>query len=39
MALPPLELPPIVERVALLPGDPFALWITWEKLLWKRVER
>ena len=25
MALPPLELPPI-ERVALLPGGPFALW-------------
>jgi hypothetical protein len=24
MALPPLELPPIEERVALLPGGPFA---------------
>jgi hypothetical protein len=25
MALPPLELPPIEERVALLPGGPFAV--------------
>jgi hypothetical protein len=30
MALPPLELPPIEERVALLPGGPFALWKRWD---------
>jgi hypothetical protein len=31
MALPPLELPPI-ERVALLPGGPFALWKRWAEI-------
>jgi hypothetical protein len=33
MALPPLELPPIEERVALLPGGPFACGKGGSKLL------
>ena len=36
MALPPLELPPIEERVALLPGGPFALWKRWDEIRWDR---
>ncbi len=32
MALPPLELPPI-ERAALLPGGPFALWKRWDEFI------
>ena len=40
MALPPLELPPI-ERVALLPGGPFALWKRWDGigLVVRRTQR
>ena len=38
MALPPLELPPI-ERVAPLPGGPFALWKKREKFgVWDSLE-
>ncbi len=36
MALPPLKLPPIEERVALLPGGPFALWKRWDEIGWDR---
>ena len=38
MALPPLELPPIEERVALLPGGPFALWKRRDEIGWAEME-